>query len=385
MTGLRVLLITRRFWPFAGGIERTLAHLATGFRRRGAEPTILTARGAEDWPARVDYRGTPVIRLTSPPGRAWGTLRYLVALARWLRSHRAEFDVVCVSQLRFDAYAALCAIRSSRMPVVLRAEAAGSSGDARWQQVARFGGRVRKRCQAAPAIIAAEPAAAEELRAAGYAPERLSLILNGVVPTVLADARRRLETRIALADTNSELTVATDAPVVVYAGRLALEAGLGQLLQAWRAVIHRWPAAKLWLAGEGPDRDELQDRIRDLELRYQVVLPGVFEDLTSVLSAANLYVDPADEPGMPLELLEAMVTGLPVLTTFRRREHMGDRLLCGAAVPGPDPVALSQTLLQLLAEPPTRAALTQARAEVLRTHSLQRMVDEHLRLFRRLV
>ncbi|MCY2993727.1 MAG: hypothetical protein NTY19_38500 [Planctomycetota bacterium] len=85
MSGLRVALITRRFWPLMEDIERTLARLATGLRRRGAEVTILTCRGSADWPEWVDYQSTPVFRLPHPHRERWRTLCYLLAIDRWPR------------------------------------------------------------------------------------------------------------------------------------------------------------------------------------------------------------------------------------------------------------------------------------------------------------
>ena len=149
MSGLRVVLITRRFWPLMEDIERTLARLATGLRRRGAEVTVLTCRGSADWPERVDYQGTPVFRLPHPHRERWRTLRYLLAVDRWLRQHHEAVGVACVSQLRSDAYAVLRAGQRIGVPVVLRAESAGPQGDCQWQQRARFDGRVRRRCQQA--------------------------------------------------------------------------------------------------------------------------------------------------------------------------------------------------------------------------------------------
>ena len=160
MSDLRIVLITRRFWPFADEVARTLARLATGLQRRGAKVTVLTCRAAADWSERVDYQGTRVFRLPHPHREHWRTLRYLLALGRWLRQHHEEIDVACVSQLRSDACAVLRTFRQTRVPVVLRAEAAGTNGDCKWQQRARCGGRIRRRCWTAEAIVAPDAAVA---------------------------------------------------------------------------------------------------------------------------------------------------------------------------------------------------------------------------------
>ena len=90
------------------------------------------------------------------------------AMSRWVRQHREEFDLVYVMNLRQDAYAVVGALRSVDPPVVLRAQRAGEAGDCQWQERARFGKRIRKRCQAATAIAASTDVGTEELLRAGY-------------------------------------------------------------------------------------------------------------------------------------------------------------------------------------------------------------------------
>ena len=107
MSPMRLVLITRRFWPLVGGAEGVMANLAAEFASRGMEVTLLTAQWHPDWPVRVRYRGASVVRLSNPSLRGWGTFRYMRALERWLRHRAGQYDLVYVSMLKHDAYAAL--------------------------------------------------------------------------------------------------------------------------------------------------------------------------------------------------------------------------------------------------------------------------------------
>lgn len=385
MSGLRVVLITRRFWPLMEDVESTVARLATGLRRRGAEVAILTCRGSVDWPEQVDYQGTPIFRLPHPYRERWRTLRYLLAVDRWLRQHRATIDVACVSQLRLDAWAALRAGQRIGLPVVLRAETAGPQGDCQWQQRARFGGRVRKRCQTADAIVAPDAVIADELIQAGYPGSRIAQISNGVAPRPQQTCAHRGPARTALAEANPDLSVAAGAPVVVYAGRLSEAGEVRRLLHAWRTAVRCWPAGKLWLIGNGRGNDQLRDHIAALELRHHVVLPGVFEDLGEVLHAANLYADPGEDASLPAPLLEALAAGVPVLALRTREPLLQASRLSPAALVSPEGTSFGEAMLRLLAAPPAQDLLGETRTQALRHFSLQRMLDEHLQLFERLL
>jgi hypothetical protein len=125
MSGIRVVIVTARFWPLVGHAEQVIADLARGLFEQGMLPSILTARFDTRWPVDVVFREIPVHRLPCPPRFGWGTMRYMIALSRWLRRNRPDIDLVCVSHLSHDAHAVLGALDGAGVPVVLRAE--GSS------------------------------------------------------------------------------------------------------------------------------------------------------------------------------------------------------------------------------------------------------------------
>src|SRR5262245_1682941 len=128
MSPLRLALVTRRFWPLVGGAEVAMANLAAEFQRQGQQATIVTARWEKHWPTEVVHREVPVVRLSQPKLRGWGTLRYMYAVGSWLVAQQPKLDGVVVSMLKHDAYAAIGALRGAGLPVVLRAEGGGTAG-----------------------------------------------------------------------------------------------------------------------------------------------------------------------------------------------------------------------------------------------------------------
>lgn len=389
MTRRRLALVTRRFWPLVGGAEMAMANLACEFRRQGCDVVLLTAQWHGHWPTEVVHREIPVVRLPNPPQRAWGTLRYMLALSRWLRRHRDSLDLVYVSMLKHDAYAALHALSGTQVPVVLRAEGAGETGDCAWQQTARFGGRIRRVCHGADAIIAPSHAIRDELLAAGYPSGRTHFLANGVallgesLDDVVRDADRRWNARRALAEVNYDLATDPRDQVAIYTGRLHPAKGLFELVQAWPAVLRRFPGAKLWLVGEGPAREELFELILDLELRGSVLMPGSFDDVQELLQASDLFVLPSHEEGMSLSLLEAMAAELPLVAT----DIPGNRTLVthgehGTLVAPRDPAALSRAIIDAWERPDRSQKLAaQARRRVTDEFSLAAAARRHLELF----
>lgn len=383
----RLALVTRRFWPLVGGAETVMGRLAAGLAESGCDVTLLTARWERDWPTELDHRGFRVQRLPQPALRFFGTWRYMQALGRWLRGHETQLDLVYVSMLKHDAHAALGALSNSRVPVVLRAEGSGLTGDVHWQLEDRFGPRIRRRCQKAAAFVAPSPAILRELVAAGYPRERLHYIANGVrVPTQPVDATRRGAARASLAAADPRLRLVPDARLAVFTGRLHAGKGLVELLDAWRLIANQRPQATLWLVGEGPLHDDLRARIEALGLGEQVVLAGAFDDVADVLASADVYFLPSREEGMSVALLEAMALGLPVIAS----DIPGNRQIVeheqqGLLVPLDEPAAWAAVVTRVWDDATLgRGLALSARQRTIEEFSLELMIDEHLALFERL-
>ena len=384
MSGPRIVLVSRSFWPLLGGPEVNLARLAAGLHARGATVTVLTACWQPDWPETFEDRGVHVVRLRPPFGSRWATLAYIARLSRWLQHHHREFDLVYVSELKHEAYAAMFASRRGGFPVVLRAEHAGLAGDCHWQLTARCGRRIKRRCRQASYIIAPTAAVERELIAAGYPRDRLRVIRGGVpiVPEVAPDGRA--EARTALAQTDPHLSLAGAGPVVVYVGRLSAEAkGLSDLLQAWRKVVNVLSKARLWMVGEGPDVEKLRSQVGALDLVSSVAFAGAFDDVDDFLQAADLFVMPARESRASLALLEAMSWGLPIVATATgETQALIEHGQQGWLVPPADPAMLAEGILQLVKNPELAASLGDgARRSASHEFSLERVVEQHWSLF----
>lgn len=387
MTMPRLVLVTRRFWPLVGGAEVVMGRLATAFHERGLATTLLTAQWQIDWPLEIEQHGVKVIRLPQSTRRVWGTWRYLCELAGWLRRHRAEFDLVYVSMLKHDAYAALAEGRRENFPVVLRAEGAGLSGDCFWQLEARFGRRIKRRCMTAQELVAPSPAVERELIAAGYPRDRIQYIPNGVPIYEPRTPTSRAGARLALGDIDPAWQLQDASHLALYTGRLHPGKGLAHLIDAWKAVMSRWPKAKLLIVGEGPEHDRLAAQVEHLGLTRGIILAGAFDDIEDFLAAADLFVLPSLEEGMSLALLEAMAMGLPVIATrIPANEVLVRDGAQGLLVPTADAPSLARAILSVWDLPDRGARLgLQGYKRVRAEFSLSRMVDRHLELFDRVL
>jgi glycosyltransferase involved in cell wall biosynthesis len=385
LTGLRVAIVTRRFWPLTGSTETVLAHLAAELTARGCPTTILTARWRPHWPAQSCCRNVPVSWIAPPPAGYWNQRRYLRALARWLEDYGRLLDVVYVSSLGDEARVAVRTV-APQTAVVLRPRRAGRSGDCFRQIENAAGRRIKDACLRASAFLAATPLLKRELEAAGYPRDRIHEVADGLPAAPPRTPALKQAARAMLADTSVLLQVPSGAPLAVAAGRLEPGHGLEQLVEAWKEVVQLWPGACLWLVGEAANCHALQQRIDQLRLTARVVLVGQFDALEGVLAAADMWLAPSSE-GDSTAVAEAMAAGLPVLAAdvAAHRWLLRDGLE-GLLVPCDDTAAWVAAILRVLHQSDWSARLgAAARARAATQFSLARMVDEHLTLFQRVI
>ena len=149
--------------------------------------------------------------------------------------------------------------------------------------------------------------------------------------------------------------------MALYAGRLDESKGLFELVDAWRSIAARRPAARLWLAGEGPAEGALRRQILSLGLSASVVLPGTFDCLDDFWAAADLFVAPAHEAGTSLGLLEAMAAGLPVVGwRAGNLPYLASDQIEGLILEPGDIAGLAQAIERLALDEPLRRRMGEA-------------------------
>jgi len=141
-------------------------------------------------------------------------------------------------------------------------------------------------------------------------------------------------------------------PVVVYSGRFIACKAIDVLLTAWQTIASAYPGARLVLLGGGPLLEEMKVLAGQLGIGQSVLFAGHVSNVADYLRAADLFVLPSLQEGMPNTLLEAMACGLPVVAT--RIGGVVDIVRDGenGLLVGPgDPAGMSVAIGRLLQDP----------------------------------
>ena len=134
--------------------------------------------------------------------------------------------------------------------------------------------------------------------------DRVTLIRNGVRP-------EQYGTTDGNSDLRRELGIPEGAPVVGTVGHLRAEKRFERLLDACAAL----PDVHVLIVGEGETRPILEERAARPDLAGRVHLAGYRPDPHRFYRAMDVFAITSDTEQMPVSLLEAMATGLPVVST----------------------------------------------------------------------
>ena len=295
-----------------------------------------------------------------------------VKLAQWLRGER--IDLVHAH----DFYAALLAVPAARLagvPVAMsRLDLVHWHGHARhlaFAAASHAADVVVANCQAVRDLV---------VHVERVSPEKVVVIRNGL-DVARFDALRAAPLQAPLPDTG-------DTPLAVLVANMRHEVKRQEDFLAAFALVRRGvPEAQALLVGEGRRAGELARLARELGLAEAVHFLGARQDVPAVLARATFGVLCSRQEGLSNAIMEGMAAGLPmVVTDAGGNAELVEDGARGFVVPPERPEALAQAMLRVLADPARARRMGQAARRFVEDElGLDRMIQEHDRLYRRLL
>ncbi len=197
-------------------------------------------------------------------------------------------------------------------------------------------------------------ASAEDIaRKLGVPEERIWMFRSGIDKAVF---QRPMDSRAA----REKLGLPADARIILWVSQLVAWKHPERLLEAMPRVLERAPEALALFLGDGPMRADLEARARALGIDHAVRFDGFVarDKLPAYFHAADLFTAFYDYANISNSLLEAMLSGLPVvaLDTGHTADmvHHGEN---GLLIPPDRPEAIPDALLALLTDEALRRRL----------------------------
>lgn len=186
-----------------------------------------------------------------------------------------------------------------------------------------------------------------------------------VVSDVLDDAMRKAgmgKKTIQIPNGVNELTFHPDNPgkgkshwgfsdehfVFGTVARFSQEKGHPILLDAFAEVHSKYPQARLLLIGDGPLFSEMHSKAESLNISQHIHFAGAQTDVENILQDIDCYLSPSLTEGMPMSILEAMASNLPIIAT--EVGSLGEVLDegCGILIPPGEVAALAEAMSDII-------------------------------------
>lgn len=357
-----VALIASSFLPRRGGVEEHVANVAVALADRGHRVSIWAVDQGDD--THSDFRGIPVRFLSAPlPSRSLGGIgRYArrggSAVHAWRQACREDRpDILNIQCFGPNGVYATALARRTATPLVYSAHGETfMDADRIFDKSRLLQSRLRDAIGSASRVTACSAYTARDLLRFGGDSRDIAVIPNGIdltEPVGAAPPGLR------------------SGEYVLGLGRLVAVKGFDRLIDAFADFCRDASAEmKLVIAGDGPERNALESRARELGIAERVVFTGTLgrSEVGGVMAHAWALVVPSEVEAFGITILEGWRAGIPVIA--------GDR--------GGPPEFISQGRDGLLVDPLSVPRITDALRQLLRDPERSaRMAAEGRRAVRR--
>jgi glycosyltransferase involved in cell wall biosynthesis len=210
-----------------------------------------------------------------------------------------------------------------------------------------------------------------EAQMAGYARRPIRKILNAASPRFSTQTARPAPPRDPVILAVGTVSEQKDYPTLIRAA-----APLVRLL----ARLGRRPDIRI--AGGGAMIDDLRQLIRQEGVTEYVTLLGARNDVDALMQQADIFVNCSLWEGFPIALIEASMSGLPIVAT--QIEGNCELVIAGSngeLVPPSNPLALAKAIAAVIEEDETYAAMSQASLHAAKRFSIDNCAAAHLALY----
>lgn len=114
------------------------------------------------------------------------------------------------------------------------------------------------------------------------------------------------------------LGIEDEEKIILNVGELLPNKNQKTAIMAMKKVLKEIPKCKLLIAGNGPEREELEQLIKNGDLQEHVVLLGYTREINKYMNICDVLVACSFREGLPVNLMEAMLCGKPIVASKNR-------------------------------------------------------------------
>jgi glycosyltransferase involved in cell wall biosynthesis len=186
----------------------------------------------------------------------------------------------------------------------------------------------------------------------------------------------------------AELGFDEDDILLTYMGRVGPEKNLPFLLRSFAGIAKTYDNVNLMILGDGPERENLEDRVRVMGMNDRVKFTGMipYVELPAYMAVADVFVTASVTEVHPLSVIEALASGLPVVGI--QSPGVGDIVedgVTGLLAPEEDLAVFTAKISRIITDAELREKMSQKAKDVSINYSIenttQSMIDCYQKLY----
>lgn len=212
----------------------------------------------------------------------------------------------------------------------------------------------------------------DELRARQFPAKQVARI-NGIGVDL-----SRFETPVDKAAVRADLGIGMDEPMLITVGEHSVRKNHAVLLRA----AAKLPAVQVVLCGWGEKRQELEALSRELGIAERVHFLGFRKDVPRLLMAADVFVFPSLQEGLPMSQMEAMAAGLPcVVSDVRGNADLIQPYEGGMLLKPTDVDGFAREIDRILNDPALKERMSRRNLEFIKPYGLNEVREQMAALY----
>ncbi len=296
---INILYLIETIGP--GGAEKMLIDLTSNINKKFFHPIVcLTKKG---WLSeKLKYQNTETIIIES---KKRFDFIWSIKIAQFIK--RRKIDLLHTHLLDSNFYGAIASLLA-KCPQVCTEH--GDAHHSIYKKDISIWTKYFFIALIAHKIIAVSKFTANKLKKMIYFKDKISVIYNGIDTSIFELNNK--EDRILI---RKSLGIPDNAIIVICVANLYPAKGHETLLKAISLIYDKLPNLHVILAGKGQLKDTIEKQANILRIQNRIHILGLRNDVPDLLKASDIFVLPSFSEAMPLSLLEAISSGLPVIAT----------------------------------------------------------------------
>ncbi|PKL36939.1 hypothetical protein CVV38_03575 [Candidatus Peregrinibacteria bacterium HGW-Peregrinibacteria-1] len=189
--------------------------------------------------------------------------------------------------------------------------------------------------------------------------EKTQVILNGIDIDWWKSQLRPIKSTDILKTRRNIFKCHENTFIITTIATLHSRKGIHHLIQSLPTVTQEFPNTKLVIIGTGPELQPLINLSKKLSLENHIIFLGKRKEIPLLLKSSNIFVLPSEREAFGLVLLEAMISGLPIIaTSVGGIPEIIKNDYNGILVPPKSPEALTSAIIRTIKDPELCSQLT---------------------------